>query len=385
MRIRNFFLDQGETLGGAERFLLDFFNALSDSEIQRLSPAVVGAKSKAYKKMLGQKIPEIPFHYPSLKGGIFRKGIASIALIAAAIRLKKVILKDGNSASTQIFANTPRSIFIAYLAKKLFRMPGKLIIMIHDFTIPQWLLKKVCRTADVIVVNSMITRQTIRSQIVEKDAEKMKIVENGVDFREAEKFEAKIPNKIEKVVLVGRIDPRKGQIFAVEAADLLLERNPHVQFFIVGGSFKEDPATRKYEKEVRKLVEDRNLNNVLFLDEVESSYEVFGSADMALVLPTEPETFGRVVIEALAMNTMVISFDQTGPKQILESFCKSIKKSQEVLLVEPENAMSLAERIGFFADNPDQIEDFIENGRSFVEKNYNLEHTRKHLLQILTE
>lgn len=383
MRIRNFFLDQGETLGGAERFLLDFFRSLTDGEIQRIAPAVVGVKSKEYRDLLPEKIPGISFSFPSLKGNIFRKGLATLALLRAARRLKKTVLTHGNSASLQIFANTPRTIFVAFLAKKIFRMPGKLLIMIHDFTIPKWLLGRVCETADVIVVNSMITRKMIRKQISKKASKKIKIVENGVDFEAVKKIPENIPSKVERVVLLGRIDPRKGQKYAVEAADLLLERNPHVQFFLVGSSFSADSQTVAYEKEIRDFVKNRKLENVFFLDAVENPYEVFASADMALVLPTEPETFGRVVVEALAMNTLVLSFDQTGPKQILELFCKQFGLPLEALIVEQGNAMSLAERIGFFADNPENIDLFVQKGRAFVEKNYDLKDTTKQLWKVL--
>lgn len=389
MRVRTFFLDQGETLGGAERFLLDFFKNLTPSEISRLSPAVVGGKLESYRHQIPEGIKILKYKFPSVKGNWLRKISAGANILSSAQKLKTLVHKEGNAADVQIFANTPRTIFVGFLAKKIFGLKARFIVMIHDFTIPPKLLKRICATADVIIANSVITRQTIRGHIHPQDCEKIKIVENGVDFHEADKykalFEKSASPKIEKIALVGRIDPRKGQMYALEAADLLQERNPHLKFFIVGASFSGDQATTEYEKEVRQFAKERNLKNVFFLDEVEQPFEIFATADMALVLPTEDETFGRVVIEALAMKAMVLAFDRNGPRQILQTFATFAKKSADFLLVEPENSMTLAEKIGFFADNPHEAEGYIENARKFVEEKYNLNETKKHLFRILTE
>ena len=232
----------------------------------------------------------------------------------------------------------------------------------------------------------MNTRQVIRNQIDSVDTQKIKIVENGIDFKSVQKYEKQSSvSKIEKVVILGRIDPRKGQKYAVEAADLLQERNPHIQIFVVGPSFDGDPDTMSYEKDIKKFTKDRGLKNVFFVPEVSCSFEAFASADLVLALPTEPETFGRIVIEALSLGKPVIAFDQTGPKQILESFSRYSKIPTGLLLVEKNNAMSLAEKIAFFADNPAEIKPIIEKSRQFVFEKYNLKETKKQLLKILIE
>ena len=174
MQYRTFILDQGETLGGAERFMLDFLSTLSESETRKLGLLVVGAKAESYQKMLPEHVSVCKFAYPSLKGGVLLKLVKIFSLFRGAWRLKMLVRQVGSSRrSRQFFANTPRTIFVTYLAKKFFRLRGRLIIMIHDFTIPAWLLRKLAKSADIIVVNSIITRQTIREQITESDHEKI--------------------------------------------------------------------------------------------------------------------------------------------------------------------------------------------------------------------
>jgi len=385
MRIRNFFLDQGETLGGAERFLFDFFGQLSETEIQRLSAGIVGAKLQSYRDQIPVGVAIIDFKYPSLKGNIFKKAVAGLKLLRSAYALKTISQKHGNGAHVQFFANTPRTIFVAWLAKVFFGLKGRLIIMIHDFTIPTTLLRKVSKKADVIIANTVNTRQIIREHMHEADTQKIKIVENGIDFTKVEAVETNQNQKIEKIVLLGRIDPRKGQKYLVEAADLLQERNPHLTFFIVGTHFSGDKATVQYHKSIQDFVKDRELKNVYFLDEVQNPLEAFTSANLILALPTEPETFGRIVIEGLALGKPVIAFDQMGPQQILQSFAQWAKVPADLFLVEPNNAMSLAEKIAHLADNPDELAGIGTKARNFVFQKYNLAETKKHLWKILTE
>lgn len=378
MKLRTLFLDQGETLGGAERFLLDFFQSLNASEIRQISPIVVGAKLPKYRKMLPKNIEVIEFPFPSVKGNFLVKISAMFRILTAARRLKKMVKETG---ATQIFSNTPRTSFVMLIAKSVFRIPTTWVVMLHDFTIPKFLLRKICAKANVIIVNSIATRQYVRECITARDQKKIKIVENGIDFQKIPKAEP--PKKIQKILILGRIDPRKGQLFALEAADLLRERNPELKFFVVGATFSGDPATIKYERKIKKFAADRKLNNVYFLPEVADPFETFISADMVLILPTEPETFGRIAIEALAVGKLTIAFDQAGPREILKAFAKFCGKPESSLLAEKENPMSLAEKIGFFADHPTFAEPFTTRARAFVEKHYPLTETKKRLLNIL--
>ena len=47
--------------------------------------------------------------------------------------------------------------------------------------------------------------------------------------------------------------------------------------------------------------------------------------------------------------------------------------------------MSLAEKIGFFADHPDEAHVFTEEGKIFVKKYFSIEETRKQLFNVFLE
>jgi len=385
MRRKSFFLEQAETLGGAERFTIDFLSSLSPTELRQLSPLIIGAKSKDYRQLLPDRIDIVDFVFPSVRGGVGAK-IKSLSLLLKSAHKLKNLAKKENAG--QFFSNTPRTHFVMFLAKTFFFLPGKWIVMVHDFTIPSFLLKNIARTCDIVVANSTPCREYLRKHVRKSDYRKMRLIENGIDFRKVP--ESKAPREIKNVLIMGRIDPRKGQIFALQVADLLQERNPDLHFFIVGSSFPEDPRTESYEKELHQFAEDRNLKNVTFVGEVEDPFEEILKADCSLVLPTEPETFGRTVIEALVMDKLVLVFDETGPRDIIRSFEQFIEsrthqKLSQSLITESQNAMSLAEKIAFFADHPEEIQTFTDHGRAFVKKRFSLEETRKQLFTVFQE
>ncbi len=385
MRRKTFFLEQAETLGGAERFTIDFLNSLSPTELRQLSPLIIGAKSKDYRQLLPDRIEFQDFVFPSVRGNVWGKFRAIFRLLKSAGELKKLAKTQD---AGQFFSNTPRTHFVMLLAKTFFFLPGKWIVMVHDFTIPSFLLRNIARVCNIIIANSTPCREHLRKHIRKSDYRKMRLIENGINFRIIP--ESQSPQEIKNIVLMGRIDPRKGQIFALQAADLLQERNPDLQFFIVGSSFPEDPRTEIYEKEIRQFAKDRNLQNVHFVGEVEDPFEELLKYDCALVLPTEPETFGRTVIEGLVMNKLVIVFDQTGPRDIIKNYeqfieSKTKEKLRYTLRTEPYNAMSLAEKIGFFADHPQEVAVFTAHAKEFVHKKFSIEETRKQLLIVLLE
>lgn len=382
MTYQTFFLDQGETLGGAERFLLDFLERLTEKETAKLKPVLIGAKHEKYREKVHGKVAFLDFQYPSVRAKGFGKIFKGLGLMNSARKFTKLVRSyQNNRRQPVVWANTPRTIFLSYLAKRFFSLDCQLIIMIHDFTIPDFLLRRIAKIADKIVVNSVLTRQKVRETVKKSDHAKISIIENGIDFRSIPK--ATRPKKIESIVVIGRIDPRKGQKYAIEAADLLLERNPDLNFFIVGSPFAEDQRTVDYDQEIKAFADERKLKNLFFIDEVDDPFEAFAKADLVLVLPTEPETFGRVTIEALSQGKMVVAFDQDGPKQVIESFAKFAKANPELMLCEVGNAMTLAEKIGYFADNPDETEIYTKNARKFTEKYFDFVETKKRILNLL--
>ena len=381
--MKTYFLDQGEFVGGAECFLLDFLATFEASDFRQLRPVLLGGEADRYRQSLPERVEVVDFLFPPVRGNMFKKILACGAILKAAWKLKKITKTE---KKVQFFTNTPRTHFVMWVAKRFFGIKGKWVVMFHDFTTPPKIIQLMSPQADILIANSIPTRGFLRDALLEKYYDKIRIVENGVEVEKMPDVAA--PKEIKKALVLGRVDPRKGQLYALQAADLLLERNPDVHFSIVGSAVETDGSTQSYAQECQNLVISRGLNNMTFYDEVTDPYRVIAEHDLVLFLATEPETFGRVVVEALSLRRPVIAFEQTGPREILENFYRYLGKNGVAMktnpfLVESNNAMSLAEQIGYFADKPTEILKTSQVSRDFVSQNYPLSDTKKRLLEIL--
>lgn len=384
MKRRTVFLDQGEFMGGAEHFLLDFLQSLSPTEGRRLNATIFGGQCEEYRARLPESLERKGFNLPGVRGGKIAKVKALIALVLTAHALKKEFKA---AKVTQVFTNTPRAHLTALLLKKIWRWDGKWIVMMHDFTTrPAWLVQDIGCFADILIANSMPTRQWLREQLKPKDHEKLRLIENGVQVSTSI-----VPaTELMTLVNLSRIDPQKGQLYFAEAADLLQDRNPDLAFTIIGDSVEEDLSTQEYEIKLKQFAADRKLENLKLEPSVNNPLQTIDQFDGLVFTPTEKETFGRVVIEALSRGKLVIAFAQTGPKEILEHYERWLVKNKKLelpepnlLLVEPNNAMSLAERMAYFADNPRLVETYTQDAAEFVAQNYSLTETKKRLLEVL--
>ncbi len=379
-----YFLDQGEFVGGAECFLIDFLNCLSEKDTQQVRPIIIGGKSDNYKDRLkNNNIRILDFDYPQVAGGVFARVLHLKKLFGAAKKLKK--LTKGKKQK-QFFSNTPRTHFVMYLAKKFFRIKGRWIVMFHDFTIPKFLVRRIAKTSDILIANSMATRNYLREIIPASCYDKIRIIENGINIESLP--DAMVSQKLEKVLVLGRIDQRKGQIYALRAINILQKQGIDISFDFIGDSVANDKRTLKYQQECKSFVDATLLQKVRFLPETKEVFKTINEYDLVLFLPTEPETFGRVVTEALAMKKMVLSFDQTGPREILQNYYyylgrEGVSLKENPFLVTLKDSNELAEKIKFLSENSESCRTLSERGREFVSKNYNLKETKKRLLEIL--
>ncbi|MEK7606198.1 MAG: glycosyltransferase [Patescibacteria group bacterium] len=111
-------------------------------------------------------------------------------------------------------------------------------------------------------------------------------------------------------VNIGRLINQKGQRHLINAFARVVKQVPESILLILGQGI--------HEEVLRQLVHQKNLEqHVLFLGRVENVYPYIRAA-RAFVLTSLFEGFPNVLLEALAMSTLVISTDcPTGPREIL--------------------------------------------------------------------
>jgi D-inositol-3-phosphate glycosyltransferase len=129
-------------------------------------------------------------------------------------------------------------------------------------------------------------------------------VRQELGFREEDKI----------VLYVGRVEPVKGLFFLVEALESLRKEVPflssQLKLAVVGGGAKSsDHARNKEINRIQKAIAEKNLKNEVFFlgSKKQNQLRKYYSAADVLVMPSLYESFGLVVVEALACGTPVIA------------------------------------------------------------------------------
>lgn len=377
-------LDQAETLGGAERYIIDFCNILTPTERRQVSPFILGGKHPLYRELLDSDIELETFIYSPIKGNIFVLPFLGLRFLWTTFLLAKFIRK-GNFKT--VLSNTPRTHITLWFAKWMWGFKANYNVILHDFTTPKWVLSSIAKTAKNIIVVSMGVREDARTKISEEHYAKIRIIENGIDI---DRIPApRISDTVQKVLVLGRIDRRKGQDYALQSARIVHDTLPSLEFSVVGMPFKEDPRTVSYYKELKNYVKKYSLKNVWFAGEVKNSYQSYLDSDIVLFTPIDPEPFGRITIEGLSVGKLVIAFNETGPREVLEQFYSYCQKQGEKdlapiekILVKSCDPVHLAKAIEYWHTNPEKMAAFTRHARTFIEAMYPLQDTKKRLIQL---
>jgi glycosyltransferase involved in cell wall biosynthesis len=111
--------------------------------------------------------------------------------------------------------------------------------------------------------------------------------------------------------IVGRIEEGKGQYLVIEAIERLKEHN--IKAIIVGHTMDEEYLESLNEKSKQLDIENKIIFTG-FTKEVNEHMQLFD----ANILATPKETFGLVVIEAMANKVCMIATNAGGPLEIIE-------------------------------------------------------------------
>jgi len=188
--------------------------------------------------------------------------------------------------------------------------------------------KIMCSGERVIVVSDAAHRY-VTQNYPDVDTARLVTIPRGIDpewyypgyrpseaWREA--FAAAFPKCQGKTLLVlpGRLTRLKGQAVFIDLIDRLVNQyDLPVHGLIVGG---EDPKRVAYAQELYAAVESRQLADVVtFTGARDDIRDIFAESDLVLSLSTQPESFGRTVLEALSLGRPVVGYDHGGVSDIL--------------------------------------------------------------------
>lgn len=119
-----------------------------------------------------------------------------------------------------------------------------------------------------------------------------------------------------KVILVpGRLTRWKGQCIVLRALEILVPENPNLICIFIGS----DQGRHGYTQELKEQVEKASLEDkVRFVDHVSDMPVAYSVGDLVVHASTDPEAFGRVIIEAQAMEVPIIASNLGAPAQTIK-------------------------------------------------------------------
>jgi glycosyltransferase involved in cell wall biosynthesis len=143
---------------------------------------------------------------------------------------------------------------------------------------------------------------------------------------------------------VGRLDWWKGHDVFLPAVARLAACMPDLRALIVGGA-DDRLHNQAYASRLRVLTEELGLaKRVIFTGHRDDISDVMAASDLVVHSATQPEPFGRVVIEALAACRPVVAMAAGGVPEIIEDGVHG-------LLVPPGDVEALAEAMTFLLSN----------------------------------
>jgi glycosyltransferase involved in cell wall biosynthesis len=146
---------------------------------------------------------------------------------------------------------------------------------------------------------------------------------------------------------IGRLDCWKGQDYFLESLPELIQVEPDVKALIVGGTNSE-LEEHQYYLRLRRLVTDLNLSDhVVFAGFRTDIPQIMAASDIVVHSASEPEPFGRVVVEAMAASRPVIATAAGGVLEIIQDQVNGF-------LVPPKRPVAMAKAILHLLRNPEQ-------------------------------
>ncbi|MDI6644892.1 MAG: glycosyltransferase [Methanobacteriaceae archaeon] len=232
---------------------------------------------------------------------------------------------------------------IAVIAGKISKTPVVLTIHGTDIFIlsRKSILKPVIKfilknSAKIFVVSNAVKKEVMKIDNVEH---KTKITWNAVDlerFNPNNKnlFKEKLGLELDKpiILFVGNLVSQKGVEYLIKAKKYIKTDS---YLLIVGNG--------PLQKELKTIVKNEDLKDVLFIGPRDDVEMIMPQCDV-VVLPSISESFGIVILEAMASGVPVVATNTGGIPEIVTT--------DVGIIVEPRNPMAIANAVDQILSDP---------------------------------
>jgi glycosyltransferase involved in cell wall biosynthesis len=165
---------------------------------------------------------------------------------------------------------------------------------------------------------------------------------------------------------VGRLDWWKGQDYFLQAIAEVVRWEPNVRALLVGAP-DSTPLGCAYHRKLEQMVTELGLSQHVTLTGFRSDVpRLMAASDIVIHSASEPEPFGRVVVEAMLAGRPVVATAAGGVLDVVEDQITG-------LLVQPKDAHAMAYAMLRLLQNPEQAQEIGRRAQQRAEECFSLE------------
>lgn len=236
---------------------------------------------------------------------------------------------------------------------------------IKSTVIHKWLFRKV----DKVIAVSYAVKESLSVQEL-LPSERIITIYNGIDtklFAAAHsgmlRKEFGFDNSIKLIGMVGQIAPHKGNDLFIKSASYISKQWSNTRFLLIGDDFQDG----KYIEELRRLGDNLGVSDeVFFLGPRSNIPEIMKDLNI-FVLASKSESFGLVLVEAMACGVPVVSTSAGGTAQEI------IINGETGFIINDDKPLSLANAILTLLRDEKLVDTFGKAGQKRAFDKFDLE------------
>jgi glycosyltransferase involved in cell wall biosynthesis len=199
----------------------------------------------------------------------------------------------------------------------------------------------------VVAISEFIKAHILANYSKRVEADRIRVIHRGIDLEKYARSNVtparqkviqerwQLKPKMPVILMPARLTGWKGQTVLIEALSLLKSQGYTFQCVLAGSA----QGRTGYVQKLQNLVQSYELNDQVQIDQtcpdIPAGYTL---ADVVVHASTDPEAFGRVIVEAQAMEVPVIASNIGAP-------CEIIEDQKTGWLHQAGNAQDLADKL----------------------------------------
>jgi len=218
----------------------------------------------------------------------------------------------------------------------------------------RWWVRSVLRKTEGVIVLGEKLRHLFEDFF---PSERIHVSPNGADFPELEDNSRQSSVELNALYLSNYL-PGKSFDTVLKAITQLKEDSVKLT---AHGAWDD----REFESRCRELIRKEQLKNVIIGDSVsgDAKWKALKQADVFVFVPRHPEGHPWAIVEAMAAGLPVISTDRGA-------ITESVIDGKNGFIVPAENPDALAEKLRFFAQNPEAVHQMGVESRRLYEQHF---------------